>query len=397
MNRIRVCQCVDDLLACGAQQVVRHLIERLDRSRYDPIVYTFRNGPLTSPITESGVPIRVIPRRVPKLDPTLIHRIRRQLMADRIEILHMHLFGSSLHGTLATLALPDLTRVISLHTNREDNRMQYTAYPLLFGMAHSVVAVSRDASQQMTRRFRGLSGKLVTIPNGIDTDAYEIDPSRGRILTSLGLPADARIVGAVGRLSPEKGHTVLLEAFQRVKANYPDAYLLIVGGGDLHDSLVQRTRELGIDTSVRYLGVRRDVPQLMKIIDVFTLSSLYEGLPLVILEAMASGATVVASNVGGVPEIIEDEREGLLVPPSDPPALAAAIMRILSDPNLAARLRLAAMTTVRARYSAKHMASRHEALYATLHGGRRAPSARRAGDPPVVLNVPDRKREGIRS
>lgn len=369
MNRIRICQCVDDLDAGGAQQIVRLLVESIDRRRYQPIVYTFRDGPLTVPIEESAVPVRVLPRCLPKFDPILIHRIRRHLLADRIEILHMHLFGATLHGTLAAMALPRLARVVSLHCPREDNPLQRAAYPFLFSMAHSVVGVSHDASRTMARRYQGLRAKLVTIPNGINADLFQVRVDKARLFASLALPPNARVVGTVGRLSREKGHVVLLEAFRQVKDQYPEAFLVLIGDGELRDSLVKRASELRIDASVRFLGARHDVPELLKLMDVFVLSSLWEGLPLVLLEAMAAGVPVVSSGVGGVPEIAEDEREALLIPPSNAPALASALLRIFADSNLAARLRLSATSMVKAQYSLEHMASRHEALYASLHRG----------------------------
>ena len=124
--------------------------------------------------------------------------------------------------------------------------------------------------------------------------------------------------------------------------------------------------ELGIAASVRFLGVRPDVPELLKLMDVFVLSSMWEGLPMVLLEAMAAGTPIVSSEVGGVPEIAEHERNALLVPPSNAPALASAVGRILGDSQLAARLRLSAASTVRYQYSMEGMTDRHEQLYEQL-------------------------------
>jgi len=130
--RIRVCQLVDDLDAGGAQQVVRLLVERLDPRRIQSIVYTFRDGPLVGQIQDLGVRVRVIPRSVPKFDPGLVGRVRQALVVDAVQVLHMHLFGATLHGTLAAMRVPGVARVVSLHSDREDNLLQRLAYPLLF-------------------------------------------------------------------------------------------------------------------------------------------------------------------------------------------------------------------------------------------------------------------------
>ena len=173
----------------------------------------------------------------------------------------MHLFGATLHGTLAASGMPRLATVVSLHSNRADNLLQRLTYPRLFRAADSVVGVSRDASREMAGRYRGLDGKLVTVLNGIDVDAFRRRADLERLAADVGRPAGARVVGTVGRLSREKGHFLLLDAFHEVKRRHDDAFLLVVGGGDLGDSIARRAADLGIANSVRLLGARDDVPE----------------------------------------------------------------------------------------------------------------------------------------
>jgi glycosyltransferase involved in cell wall biosynthesis len=296
-----------------------------------------------------------------------VRRLRRALALDRIDVLHMHLFGATLHGTLAAQPIEGLARVVSLHSDREDNLLQRLAYPMLFAASHAVVGVSDDASRKMLQRYSDLREKLVTIPNGIDTAAFDRPANRSRLLESLALPANACVIGTVGRLSREKAHDVLLQAFKDVRAVCPEAFLVIVGEGDLREPLVRQAADLGVDGSVRFLGARTDVPELLQVMDVFALSSLWEGLPLVLLEAMAAGVPVVSTRVGGIPEVIRHERDGLLVPPSDAGLLAAALVRVLTAPSFADGLQQSAAAIVKARYRIEDVASRHESVYARVH------------------------------
>jgi glycosyltransferase involved in cell wall biosynthesis len=370
MKRIRVCLCVDDLFACGAQQIVRNVVENLDSDRYEPLVYAFRRGPLADAISNAGVTVRIFPRHVPKLDLALVNRLRARLQSDRIDILHMHLFGATLHGLLAAFNLPKLARMVTLHCPREDNVLQRAVYPMLFSMSESIVGVSKDVTASLLRRYgRSVQHKIVTISNGIDVRRFQADGDKGRLLSSLNIPSNARIVGTVGRLSPEKGHTVLLDAFACIKERCPNAFLILVGEGAELDSLLRHSADRGISESVRFLGARQDVPALLKAMDVFVLSSLWEGLPVVLLEAMAAGIPVVATMVGGVREVVESEREGLLVPASNPQALASAVIRLLDDHVVADQLRNAAMSKVESQFSVGRMVHAYEALYSSLSDG----------------------------
>jgi len=162
-------------------------------------------------------------------------------------------------------------------------------------------------------------------------------------------------------------YSSLLESFAQIKKTLPDTHLIVIGTGDLFDSLQQKKRFLNLDGSVHFLGSRDDIPELLQVIDVFVLSSLWEGLPLVLLEAMAAGVPVVATKVGGIPEVVEDGEEGLLVPPGDPRSLRLAMTKLLTDSVLARRLAENAFRKVNSQYSVGTMVQKHEALYERIH------------------------------
>jgi glycosyltransferase involved in cell wall biosynthesis len=370
-SRIRLAHCIWDTTACGAQEVLRLLLSELDPDRFESTVFTFQWGAVADQIVEQGVEVVALPPRVPKLDPSLVWRLRRRLRLGGYDVLHTHLFGAFLHGALALRGLDGLASVITLHADREDNRWQRLAYGHLLERADRVVACSREVAKVMGRRYPGpWKGRLRTIPNGIDVARFDVSRSRAR--RELGLEENTRVVVTIGRLSEQKGHSVLLHALSRLLARHPETTLLIVGEGPLRPRLERLAEELRLAERVRFLGVRSDVPRVLAASDVFALSSLWEGLPMVMLEAMAARVPCVATSVGGIPEAMRNRDEGLLVPPNDAEALAAALTECLENDDMAGRLAKRARARVERDFSARRMAGEYASLYEELVTQRRA-------------------------
>jgi len=220
--------------------------------------------------------------------------------------------------------------------------------------------------------------KIVVIPNGIDLARFRRAAEGEGPRPELGIAADAPLVTMVSRLSPTKGVEHLLDAIAATAVTHPTLRALIVGEGLVAqdgvvmqdrvylDSLIARAKKLGIEDRVIFTGYRSDIPALLAQTDVFALPSLTEGLSNVVLEAMAAGLPVIATRVGGTPEIIRDGQNGLLVPPSDPDALKGAITKLLDDPTLAKGLGDAARRGVEERFSMARMVNATEALYTDL-------------------------------
>jgi len=349
--------------------VVRNLVTFLDPTRFQTIVYSFKAGPIADVIERAGVTVRLLRRNIPKFDLNLVWRLRKCFQQDRIEILHAHLFGATLHSMIAAKGILGLSKIVTLHCDREDNVLQRFGYPFLFSAATCVIGVSQDASRIMGERYRNLQRKLLTIPNGIDIQIFSKRSPKEPIREKLNLPIKSKIIGAIGRLTIQKGYAYLLQAFAQIRKTHPEAHLIIVGEGELSLTLETLKNTLKLDGSVHFLGSRNDVPELLQAIDVFVMSSLWEGLPLVLLEAMASGVPLVAPRVGGVPEVVADGVEGLLVPPGDSDSLAQAITSLLREPSLGQKLAKKALHKVRSRYSVEHMVREHERLYSLIHGG----------------------------
>jgi glycosyltransferase involved in cell wall biosynthesis len=210
--------------------------------------------------------------------------------------------------------------------------------------------------------------KVVTIYNGVDAENFSTSGTRttGQVLQPFGIPTDVPLVGSVGRFRPQKGYADLLVAMKQVKENAPTARLLLVGDAELQADLEAKAMSLGLDEVVTFAGVRTDVPEILTALDVFVLASLWEGMPNAILEAMAAGLPVVATAVGGTPEVVVDGVTGLLVPPRDPTALAQAITRLLDDPDLRQRMGRAGRERVLQHFSVEQMVKRTQTLYEQL-------------------------------
>lgn len=223
-------------------------------------------------------------------------------------------------------------------------------------LSDKIIAVSGRVSEELAQSGIDPS-KIVTIPNGIELGPYSMRPRTRR---------SGFLVGALARLSREKGLDVLLHAAKLVLASEPSARFMIGGTGPLEEELRRKIRELKLEPYVRMAGFIEDVPSFLSELDVFVLPSDSEGIGLAIMEAMATGLPVVATAVGGVPEVVSDGQTGILVPPRQPKLLAQAIVRLLVDPDLARAMGAAGRNRVEALFDAKVMAERTVAVYRSL-------------------------------
>ena len=236
-----------------------------------------------------------------------------------------------------------------------------TAERALARLTDAVVADSEKVRRGLIAQ--GLPAhRIRTIVNGIDTERLGRDGLSGRKRTELALYGTS-IIGTVGRLVPVKDQATLLAAFAAVREAFPGVTLVLVGDGPERSALECQAHALGIRPHVRFLGERTDVAELVHLFDVFVLSSVSEGMPLTVLEAMAAGRPVVATNVGGLPEVVEHGATGLLVPAGDPRAMAEAIAKLLREPGVRARMGEAGRQRARSLFDVQHMVQAYETAY----------------------------------
>jgi glycosyltransferase involved in cell wall biosynthesis len=302
-------------------------------------------------------------------------RLVRFLRDNRTQVVHVHLIGY-LGGRWAFLAarlarVPVLVCTVHIAPAQAQPLTVRIERTLLNRLVDQFVAVSRASGDRLIRYAALPPAKTKVIPNAVELERFESVPqsARSRVRRECGLPEDAPVIGTVARLSPQKGLSYLIAALPQVLAGKPRTHVVLVGDGPLRDALAEQARALGVADRVHFVGRQDDVPGYLSSMDVFVLPSLFEGLPLSILEAMAAGLPVAATAVDGTPEVVEDGVTGRLVPPQDPPALASAILGILGDSGLARRMAIAARLQAK-RYSRTVMLDRIVALYDQLLGVR---------------------------
>jgi glycosyltransferase involved in cell wall biosynthesis len=297
-----------------------------------------------------------------------VARVARLLSERRAQVLQTHLSRPGLLGSL----VPRRGRLRTIHTLHSTwptlGRLNQYLDRCAFGRADLVVCVSRGVLESVPAGLRR-GRDFRVIHNGVDVEALAQAPCDGDALrTELGLHGRGPIIGLVGRLHPAKGHEVLLRALPQVLGRHSDAVVICAGDGRLAEPLTALSLELGVQDAFRLLGFRQDRLALMKLCDVLVMPSLWEGLPMALLEACAVQAPVVCSDVPAFLEVIEDGSSGLVAPRGDAEALAARLLEMLSDRDAAARMATRAYETVCAGFSGQAMAAQYAEVYRSLAG-----------------------------
>jgi glycosyltransferase involved in cell wall biosynthesis len=366
--RTRVLYVIWSLKMGGAERVVFDLARRLDRQLFEPMVCCLNfKGDLAPDLEAAGVPVFVMDKR-PGLDPALVPRLARLMRRQHVDVVHAHLWTSSFWGRLGALVARVPAVVVTEHNLDHWRRPWHLlADRLLARTTDEFLFVSREVEGFYRERLALAPERGQVVHNGVERPPLEDLPDPQTARARLGIPSGP-VVGVVGRLEARKGHVFFLEAMARLKETRPGARGLIVGDGVERSTLESRCRQLGLGDTVRIVGFWPDLSEALAALDVFVLPSLMEGHPLAILEAMAAGLPVVATDVGGTAEAVDDGRSGLLVPAGDGAALADAIATLLDDPEGAARMGREARRALEERFSLDVTVRRNEDVYLRCMG-----------------------------
>ncbi|MBI3320807.1 MAG: glycosyltransferase [Candidatus Omnitrophica bacterium] len=354
---MRILQVVNNLQYGGIEKLAVELSADLKAAGHESLIGCLEGaGPLAEEAVARGVRVETLGKRdgfTPRLVPALASLMKR----ERIDVVHTHNMGPLLYGSVAARLAGVRALINTRHGREEKCRSRF-----IWRLNDAVVAISEDAKRRLLAHNRLDERRVRVIYNGIELGSTNGHASAD-FKRQCGLSPQRRLIGTVGRLAQEKDHGTLLQAFAGLIRFGCDAELAIAGDGALKPSLERMAGALGIAGRVRLLGFRSDARALIGAFDLFALSSLTEGIALTLLEAMAARKPVVATEVGGNPEVVVDGMTGLLVPPQQPDRFAQAMRVVLDDPALAARFGEAGRRRVEEHFSVERMVREYVQLY----------------------------------
>ncbi|MEZ5065230.1 MAG: glycosyltransferase [bacterium] len=357
----------------GAERQIATLVARLDRRRFRPLVATQHGlGPVATEIEAAGVPVqRLSDSR--RFDPGFLRSVRALVRREQVGLVLSHGFST---GVAARLSGAPVCVLAEHSTGERDmSRMRHAVNRLLASRTDAWIALAEGQLPYLVRDKGIPRDRIRRIPNGIDPAPYAAADG-ARVRAELGIPGHAPVAGMLAALRPEKDHRSFFLAARFVLDDLPAAHFLVVGDGPLRDELARELPALNLEGRLHLTGRRSDVADVLAAFDVSVLSSTdVETLPLAFLESMASGLPLVATRVGGVPDLIEDGVNGFLTEPRDPRSLADAMLRVLADPAVAARMGDASRRIVTERFHVDRMVRAYEDLFAELLTRKRVPLA----------------------
>ena len=387
-------QLVLSLSPGGTERLVIEIVRALSNQIDSVVCCLDEPGAWAAELEAINVPVIAL-GRTPGFHPSLALRLARVIKEHRVTVVHCHHYSPYIYGLLASILKPSVRLVFTEHGKLSDagpSPKRRLVNPILSRWPGRLCAVSADLKQHMVAE--GFPARrLDVLYNGIDPGRRPTAADRHEARMALGLPDDAFVIGTVGRLDPVKNLPLLLDAHAMLVARNPNARTVIVGDGPERSMLEAKASELGIADSVIFAGYRQDVRFLMAAFDLFANTSSYEGVSLTILEAMASALPVVATPVGGNPEVVVDQETGLLVP-ARARALADAIAGLAGDPRRRRVMGDAGRWRVKKHFSIARMVNQ----YAHAYFGRQVETATAPNADPTTaetMSVSDATRSAV--
>ena len=364
--KLKLMQITHDLAIGGLQQVVVNLCKFINKEKFDVSVLCLRAlGPFADEVRQMGIKVHFLPQPQNGTDYFSFLKVAKILRREKIDVIHTHNTQPFVDGTLG--ALLSGRKITIVHTDHArdfpDKRRYMFAEWLMSHFAYKVVGVSDHTCQNLIKYEKISPRKVMTILNGIDGSKFDIQIDKEKKKKELGLIGFDPIIGLGVRLTEQKGITYLLQAMPEVIKHFPDIALVIAGEGPLENGLKKEARSLGISKNVFFVGPRLDMPELLKLFDLYVLPSLWEGLPMVLLEAMAAGCPIIATDVGGIPSVIHEGVNGSIILPTDVITLRAKIIELLQNYRIRSEYSKNNQRKFIEGFTAEIMARQYEHLY----------------------------------
>jgi len=369
----RIAFLIDGLGMGGAERLMVPILKYLSRAHFEPYVCALQSkdgNPMADDLRALGVPVESLNiKHLRDLDA--IPRLTGYLKRIGADLVHTQLEVSNILGNISAklLGLPSVCTIHvmpSLDVKAKTKLHQKVEWFALRHFCDRVISVSEEARQYHIDISGSSSEQVITIYNGIDLSAF-LDMShaheRDAVRAEFEIPSDANVLVTVAVLRPPKGIQFMIRALPGILASQPNSYYLVVGNGPHRDNLVEEANQAGVSERVLFAGVRRDVPRLLAASDVFVLPTLTEALPTVLAEAMAARLPIVASRVGGIPEMVGGSQSGIMVAPEDLNGLASACIQLLDHPEKRLAMGAAGWKTVNQKFSIERQVHQLKELY----------------------------------
>lgn len=343
----------------GAEQMLLRLADEYGRRGFSQLVCLRKEGWLADEVRRRGLPLEIRPLgRLPDLK--WLHELRRVARTYGVMAIHSHEFAMNVRGAVLAkwLGTPSVATVHGkgYYGEKWTRRLAYRITSRLT----KLVAVSEDIRNNLITPVGINPHRTSVIPNGVDTERFRFDAEKRQIMRArLGVRDDQLLLGSVGNYYPVKGHRYLVDAMARLITVNRNVKLVMAGQGPLADELRKRAIEKAVGKHIQIVGYIEDTPGFLSALDIFVMPSLSEGQPLALLEAAANGRCIVATNVGGIPELLVDGETGVIVPPGDADALFNALARLMAEPDMRTVLAAGATATAQKRWSIRRTADRY--------------------------------------
>ncbi len=365
-KRINIMHLITNPTIGGLETVVFNLLQHLNREKYNVYLgYLDNKTPQLHKFQKAGIKTYCLYRKIKRIDYHLPFRLGRILKNKKIQLLHSHNASCFFFGTIASNLARIKANVFTEHGRMlPDRRLIKITNRFLSHFNDRTVTVSQDMKKKLLYYEKFNPQKVSIILNGVDLQKNDNETFSNTEF--MHLKDDYFLIGIIARLVPVKNHMCLFRALERIIRKYLNIRLLIIGDGPLKTKLIKKAFKMGIESYISFLGERNDVTKILNILDLFVLPSVNEGLSMTLLEAMASGVPVIASDVGGNPEIIKHCINGYLFPTDDDKKLSNIIISLIQKPGELERIGKIGKQTIVQRFTLNRMAREYEQLYQHL-------------------------------
>lgn len=369
-RKIRVLETIRQGKIGGGESHVLDLVRSMDHSKFEPVVLSFTDGPMVNVLQELGIPVFVI-RSEKAFDLSVWKKVKRFMQEQRIDIVHVHGTRANTNVMWAARRLK-LPLIYTIHGWSFHNglsplmrKARIAAEKFITRNAKVNICVS-DSNQKTGLHTFGRFNSIV-IKNGINPEKFNPQAQYPDIRAAYGIREDQLVIGFIARMTYQKAPVAMIEGFAKAAKENPNLVLLMIGEGELKEPAVAAVARLGLEDKVIFDNFRQDIPAVLNAMDIYCLPSLWEGFPIGVLEAMAMGKTVIASDVDGTREAVDHAVNGWLIDPEAPQGLSDAIVHLAKNETLRASLQQAAVETIRSTFNVSGMTRQIENVYQQLY------------------------------